>query len=102
MKKKQLIQLKSGIDVLKFYLILLSMPLLFSCSPKNSFLYSPCQEKCRYMEQDCMDLCRPEGVNFSIDYGSGGIAGVSSCSDRCGEKYNRCLYNCSLEQGDGK
>ena len=54
------------------------------------------------MEQDCMDLCGPEGVSFSIDYGSGGIAGVSSCSDRCGKLYDRCMEKCSPEQEDGK
>jgi hypothetical protein len=102
MKKTRLILPVKGSDVLKLYSLFLCFLLLASCSSKNTYTYSPCQEKCRYAEQDCMELCGQNSISLSFDYSSSGITRVSSCSDRCGNLYKRCMEKCSLERGDGE
>lgn len=88
--------------MLKTQYIVFCLLVLISCASDTTLQYSPCQEKCRYMEQDCMELCGGNSIGLSFDFSSSGITQVSACSDRCGNLYNRCMEKCSLEQGDGK
>jgi len=79
--------------------IVICILLFFSCNSADKS-YSPCQEKCKYIEQDCFSLCGPGSISFTFDYGSGSKAGLLSCHERCGLIYNRCLMECSSRGKD--
>ncbi len=98
MKRKQLTLQSVKNNMLKFFIIICSF-LVFFCNSADKF-YSPCQEKCKYIEQDCLSLCGPGGISFTFDYGSNSKTGVLSCHERCGLIYSRCLNECFLRKKD--